>query len=285
MSSTNRFKVQDGTEIFYQDTHPSGYEGLTVIALAGLTRNSQDFDYLATHFDPNIRLVRIDSRGRGRSDWSEHTSYTVPQESADVLAVMDHLGIERAAIIGTSRGGLIALTLAYAALDRIVGVLFNDIGPVLELGGLQKIGDYLGIRPEAKTLQEMAETLKASRVGFNNVPDSRWLEEAENQYILGDDGVELQYDPALRTGFVESMVDVDEVPAMWPLFDMLEGKPLAVIRGENSDLLSAETVAEMKRRRHDMLTCTLKDRAHVPFLDEPEALETIRAWLVLCQQG
>ena len=285
MSSENRFKVQDGTEIYYRDTHPRDYQGLTVIALAGLTRNSQDFDYLATHFDPNVRLVCIDSRGRGRSDWSAHTSYTVPQESADVLAVMDHLGIERAAIIGTSRGGLIALTLAYAALDRIVGVVFNDIGPVLELEGLQKIGDYLGIKPEAKTMQEMAEILKASRVGFHNVPDSRWLEEAEHQYILGDDGVELFYDPALRTGFVESMVDVDEVPAMWPLFDLLVEKPVAVIHGENSDLLSAETVAEMQNRRPDMLACTLKDRAHVPFLDEPEALVTIKAWLALCKKS
>ncbi|CAM5182665.1 alpha/beta hydrolase [Oligella ureolytica] len=68
MSSENRLTLKDGTKIFYRDSHPNGYEGLTVIALAGLTRNSQDFDYLAAHFDPNIRLIRIDSRGRGYSD-------------------------------------------------------------------------------------------------------------------------------------------------------------------------------------------------------------------------
>lgn len=285
MSETNRLSLKDGTKIFYRDSHPSDYQGLTVIALAGLTRNSQDFDYLAAHFDPNIRLIRIDSRGRGYSDWSDHTNYTVPQESADVLEVMDLLGVERAAFIGTSRGGLIAMTLAYAALDRIVGVLFNDIGPVLELEGLRKIGDYLGISPKAKTLQEMAEQLKVSRSGFNGVPDSRWLEEAEKQYIQGADKVELFYDAALRTLFVEAMVDVDEVPPMWPLFDLLAEKPLAVIRGENSDIISAETVTEMQKRRPDMLACTVKDRAHVPYLDEPESLATISAWLDLCQKN
>ncbi|CAM5182673.1 alpha/beta hydrolase [Oligella ureolytica] len=124
-----------------------------------------------------------------------------------------------AAFIGTSRGGLISLTLAYAALDRIVGVLFNDVGPVLEMEGLRKITDYLGIAPEVNTMLEMAESLKVSRIGFNHVPDSRWLEEAENQYILGENGLQLFYDPALRTGFVEGMVDVDEMPPMWPLFD------------------------------------------------------------------
>lgn len=284
MSNENRLTLKDGTKIFYRDSHSIGYEGLTVIALAGLTRNSQDFDYLVAHLDPNIRLIRIDSRGRGYSDWSEPTNYTVPQESADVLEVMDQLGVDRAAFIGTSRGGLIALTLAYAAPDRIVGVLFNDIGPVLELEGLRKIGDYLGIEPEAKTMMEMAEHLKISRVGFNHVPDSRWLEEAENQYIQGEEGVELFYDPALRVGFVDSMIDVDEVPPMWPLFDLLEGKPLAVIRGENSDLLSADTVNEMQKRRPNIVACTLKDRAHVPFLDEPEALKAIDAWLKQCQQ-
>lgn len=282
MSSENKLKLKDGTHIFYRDSHPEGYEGLTVIALAGLTRNSLDFEYLAAHFDPKIRFLRIDSRGRGHSDWREAASYTVPQETADVLEVMEQLGIERVAFIGTSRGGLIAMGMAYAAPERIVGVLFNDIGPVIEMEGLLKIGDYLGIEPTAKTLEEMAAHLKASRHGFNHVPDSRWLEEARHQYLQGEDRVELFYDPALRQPFVES--NIEQNPEMWALFDLLADKPVAVIRGESSDILSAETVSEMQQRRPDLLACTLKDRAHVPFLDEPEALQTIQAWLKLCQQ-
>lgn len=287
MTTETRLSLADGTAIFYRDTHPDGYQGLTVIALAGLTRNSLDFEYLAAHFAPDLRLIRIDSRGRGYSDWSDPASYTVAQEAADVLEVMDQLAIERAAFIGTSRGGLISMTLAYAALERIVGVLLNDIGPVLEFEGLQKIGDYLGLQPQVKTLDEMAERLKASRHGFHQVPESRWLEEAQHQYRQGEDGVELFYDPALRQGFVESMVDVkaEDIPALWGLFDLLADKPLAVIRGISSDILSAETVLEMQKRRPDMLATTLQNRAHVPFLDEPEALATIRAWLDWCQQS
>lgn len=199
--------------------------------MAGLSRNSLDFEYLAAHFDPNIRLIRIDSRGRGHSDWTDLSLYTVPQESADVLELMDILGIERAAFIGTSRGGLISMTLAYMALERMVGVLFNDIGPVIDFAGLQKIGGYLGITPQAKTLAEVAESLKAERQGFHGVPDSRWLEEAQHQYVQTENGVALFYDPALRDGFMASMVDVDatDIPPMWPLFDLLADKPLAVI--------------------------------------------------------
>lgn len=285
MRTEQRITMPDGTTIYYRDSHPQGHEGLTVIALAGLSRNSLDFDYLAAHFDPQIRLIRIDSRGRGQSDWADPSTYTVPHESGDVLEVMNSLNLSRAAIIGTSRGGLIALTLAALAPDRLVGVLFNDIGPVLEVEGLQKIGDYLGVQPTAPTLEAMAEQLKASRAGFYNVPESRWLEEAHKQYYQGVGRVELMYDPALRDGFVSSMVDVDEVPPLWSLFELLADKPLAVIHGKQSDILSAATVAEMQQRHPGLLATTLADRAHVPFLDEPEALATIRAWLELCQQA
>lgn len=281
--SEHYLTMKDGTRLFYRDSHPQDYQGLTIIALAGLTRNSLDFNYLAAQFDPSIRLLRIDSRGRGHSDWADPSTYTVLQEAADVLEVMDQLAIERAAIIGTSRGGLIAMTLAYGHADRLVGVAFNDIGPVLEKGGLLGIGDYLGIEPEASTLEEMAQQLKASRQGFYHVPDSRWLEEAQHQYLLGEDGVTLWYDARMREGFLEAMVDVDEVPAIWPLFELLADKPLAVLRGENSDLLSADTVAQMQQRAPQLLACTVKDRAHVPFLDEPESLATLNTWLQQCQ--
>ena len=71
------------------------------------------------------------------------------------------------------------------------------------------------------------------------------------------------------------MVEAD----LWPLFDALQGLPLALIRGANSDLLSPETANEMRRRRPDMGFADVPDRGHVPFLDEPEAVAVIRDWL------
>jgi pimeloyl-ACP methyl ester carboxylesterase len=280
----NTVTVKDGTTIFYRDTHPTDYEGLTVIALAGLTRNSLDFDYLLSHFDPGLRMVRIDSRGRGYSAYADPASYTVEQESADVLEVMDHLGIERAAFIGTSRGGLIATYLATVAPERIVGVCFNDIGPVIEDTGLKDISNYLGVPPTAKNMNEMAELIKAGRTanGFKNIPDSRWLEEAKNQYIQVGGKIDLMYDPGLREVFIQNWVDEGVAP-FWDEFDRLVAKPLAMVRGENSNILSVETLEEMQKRRPDMLTCVIKDRGHVPFLDEPEALDTINAWIKSCQ--
>ncbi len=266
------FHAADGARLAFVDEGA----GLPVIALAGLTRAHTDFDFVAPHLDA-VRLIRPDYRGRGASDWTGAATYTVPQEAADVLALMDHLGLARAAILGTSRGGLIALALAAMAPGRLAGICFNDIGPVIERTGLEKIFDYVGRNPAAKTIDALVERFPRTMAGFVQVPESRWRAFAERLYDEGPRGLAIRYDPALRESFLAGFQGppVD----LWPFFDACAGLPLALIRGANSDLMSMETVAEMRRWRPDMIFADVPDRAHVPFLDEPEALAVIRDWL------
>ena len=269
---TRFFTTTDGTRLAYQDEG----QGLPLLCLAGLTRTMADFDYLRPHLPP-LRLIRMDYRGRGDSQWTGAATYTVPQEARDALDLLDHLGVERAAVLGTSRGGLIAMLLAALARDRLLGVALNDIGPVIEREGLGRIFDYLGRNPAAKSHEALAETLAAVLPGFANVPGHRWLEEARKHYRLTERGLQITYDPALREAFIAAF-DGPPVDA-WPLFDAMAGLPLALIRGANSDLLSLETVAQMQARRPDMIFADVPDRAHIPFLDEPEALAALRRWL------
>ncbi|SIR14306.1 Pimeloyl-ACP methyl ester carboxylesterase [Paracoccus thiocyanatus] len=274
MTAPGVFHAADGARLAFRDEG----QGLPVLALAGLTRDGQDFDYLAPHLD-GLRLIRPDYRGRGASDWTGADSYTVPQEASDALALLDHLGIQRAAVLGTSRGGIIGMLLAATARDRLLGLCLNDIGPVLERGGLERIFDYIGRNPAAKSHEDLARRLPAAMPGFANVPASRWLEEARHHYIQTPSGLRITYDPALREAFL-SAFDGPQVD-LWPLFDAAQGLPLALLRGANSDLLSPETAAEMQRRRPDMIQAAVADRAHVPFLDEPESLSAIQAWLAM----
>ncbi len=268
------FRSGDGARLAYLDEGA----GLPVIALAGLTRAHTDFDFVAPHLD-NVRLIRPDYRGRGASDWTGPASYTVPQEAADVLALMDHLGLEKAAILGTSRGGLIGMGLAAMAKGRLLGLCLNDIGPVIERAGLEKISDYVGRNPAAKTIDALVERLPRTMAGFSGVTDARWWAFAERLYHEGPDGLTLRYDPALRQSFLAAF----DGPAvdLWPLFDACAGLSLALIRGANTDLLSREVADEMCRRRPDMIFADVPGRGHVPFLDEPEALAVIRSWLAM----
>ncbi len=265
------FTATDGTRLAYRDEGT----GIPVICLAGLTRNGDDFDYLVPHL-PEVRLIRPDYRGRGASDWADHSTYSVPQEAADTIALMDHLGLERAAIIGTSRGGLIAMGLAAMIKPRLIGVCLNDIGPEIGASAIDDIMGYLGRRPVQKTYDAAALIRPKIMTGFAHVPPSRWAQEVRIHYREQPDGLHINYDPALRTAIENAGVSA---PDLWPFFDALDGLPLALLRGKNSTLLTQDTVDKMATRRPDMRVGVIPDRAHVPFLDEPESLDVIHAWL------
>lgn len=269
------YPAEDGARLAYRDTGV----GPPVLALAGLTRDGRDFDYMARRL-PEVRLIRLDCRGRGDSDWTGAETYTPLQEARDALALLDHLGIPRAAIIGSSRGGLLGLVMAATAPARMAGLCLNDVGPVLERAGLERIGSYIGIRPSVPTLAEAADRMPAAMPGFRNLPPLRWEEETVRRYVETRDGLELPYDPALRDSFESAMSK--PIEAAWPLFDACAGMPLAVIRGANSDVLSRETCAAMLARRPDLIHVEIDDRGHAPFLDEPPALDAIRLWLDRC---
>lgn len=267
------FNARDGLKIYYSDTG----SGLPILCLSGLTRDSQDFDFVTPHLT-GVRLIKMDYRGRGKSDWSDDfTTYSVPQEAQDALALLDHLGLGQAAVLGTSRGGLISMFLAATAKDRLLGVALNDIGPVIEQGGLDGIMDFIGRNPTVKTLEAAAKQRPNIMVGFHNVPESRWMEEMKILYHETEQGLQITYDPKLKDAVAQGFKEPQ--PDLWPLFDALKGLPIALIHGENSDLLSFETVAEMRKRNPDMIYARVADRGHIPFLDEAEALAALRTWI------
>ena len=270
-----RFTTSDGLSLAYEDAG----EGLPVLCLSGLTRNARDFDFVAPQILAGHRMIRLDYRGRGQSDWAEdHLTYTVVREAQDALELMDHLGLEKAAILGTSRGGLIGMGLAATAKDRILGVVMNDIGPVLEAEGLDVIMGYLGIHPNFPDFDTMAQARKRAMEGqFPGVPLERWRKEVTHTHKETPEGVRLNYDPKLRDAVIEAGAagDVD----LWPFFDAIAPLPCAVIHGLNSDLLSTATVDEMKRRNPELIVARVPDRAHIPFLDEAEAQAALATWL------
>ncbi len=269
---TQHFTTADGVRLAY-DVQGAGQP---LLCLSGLTRNMADFDYLLPHLS-GVQIIRMDYRGRGASDRARTSTYNVLHEAQDVVALLNHLGLARTAVLGTSRGGLVGHTVALLAGPVVTGLCFNDIGPVIERAGLARIAAYVGKKPAAQTLADHAGHLAKASPGFAKVPPQRWLDEARHQLRETPDGLQLSYDPALRKGVLDGL---KAPPAdLWPLFDALAALPLAAIRGANSDILSAATLAEMQRRRPDMITATVPDRGHVPFLDEPESLAVLHAFL------
>jgi pimeloyl-ACP methyl ester carboxylesterase len=272
----------DGLRLYAQDNGPLDSKVTSILCLPGLTRNSRDFETVVTWLAAGRRVICCDFRGRGRSQCApDPMTYRADVEADDTFRLLDHLGIMRVGIIGTSRGGIVAMFMAAKAKERIAGVFFNDIGPVLEIGGLLRIRSYLGKASVFSGWEEAVAALKDTNRGHEGLSEAQWLAFARR--VFREDGGRLvpDYDLKLGSAFPSTEdIAAGKFQPVWPLFDGLAGLPVSILRGENSDLLSAQTVAEMAVRHPGLDATIVPDRAHVPFLDEPEARAAIERWLV-----
>lgn len=252
---------------------------IPVVCLHGLARNARDFTQLAERLAKQRRVIALDFRGRGQSQWDETaTNYQAPTYVGDVVALLTHVGLERVIIVGTSLGGIVGAGLTHVNPSLLAGLVLNDIGPVIDQAGLDRIGGYVGAGAVWKTWDEAAAVLKTvNQVVYPDFTDQDWRTYAQNTCREQEDGTIAQdYDPAIAQGFAgESAANVE----LWELFDGIKDVPALVLRGELSDLLSAQTVAAMVERLPKLEAVTIPNRGHVPTLNEPESVTAIEAFI------
>ncbi|TIO07450.1 alpha/beta hydrolase [Mesorhizobium sp.] len=255
-----------------------------VVCLPGLTRNCRDFHELALHLSRRAesprKIVAFDYRGRGQSAYDPDIGhYNVGVEASDILAGLAVLGIEGASFIGTSRGGLIIHVLGAMRPAILRAIVLNDIGPVVEAGGLAHIRSYLERAPKPKT---HAEALGAQRgvhgSDFPALAEADWERMVAALYRETDEGLVSDFDPKL----VDTLTGLDftqKLPDLWPQFDALAAIPVLAIRGANSKLLSVETLEQMRKRHPHIETITVEGQGHAPFLETGGLPGAIAAFL------
>lgn len=276
--------AQDGLRLHVRDYGSRLAPNTPVVCLPGLARTAADFDDLARALatDPDMprRVLALDYRGRGLSDYDrDPRNYSLNIELADVLAVLTALDVAPAVFVGTSRGGILTMLLAGARPTTIVGAILNDIGPVIEPGGLVRIKSYVGKLPRPKSFEEGAEILRRLfGQQFTNLTDDEWLAYSRRSYKVDQRSLVPTYDVQLAKA-LEGIDFHRPLPPLWSEFDALGRVRLMVIRGANSDLLSEETVAAMRARRPDIETVTVPDQGHAPILSGAELLGRIAGFL------
>jgi pimeloyl-ACP methyl ester carboxylesterase len=283
------FQTADGPRVHYRDYPAVGAEsGPPVLCLHGLTRNERDFEDLAPMIAAlGRRVVVATQRGRGLSDADPKPErYTPAVYVADMLALLDHLAIPRAAFVGTSMGGVMTMIAAAQAPGRLAGAVLNDVGPVIDPVGLARIRSYAGAARSAASWAEAAEICRQiNGVAFpKETGETFWLTFARRIFREDAPGrIVLDYDPGIAGGLPPPSADAtpapEPVPDSWPLFEALKPIPTLAIRGALSDVLSTGTLAEMVRRKPDLVVATVPDVGHAPFLTEPAAWEALRAFL------
>ncbi|HEY1545769.1 MAG TPA: alpha/beta hydrolase [Xanthobacteraceae bacterium] len=282
--------AQDGLRLHVREYGERTARALPVVCLPGLARTTADFDPLAAALardsDHPRRVLALDYRGRGLSDHDADPSrYSIPVELGDLVTVLTARAVESAVFVGTSRGGLIAMALATVRPTAIAGVVLNDIGPVIEPQGLMRIKSYVGKLPQPATFAEGAETLRRLfGPQFPRLGETDWLASAHRTWRERDGGLALAYDPRLAEGLGALPLD-QPLPALWPQFDALANVPMMVIRGANSDILSAATLAAMQARRRATTVLEIPDQGHAPLLAEADTIARIADFIAACDKA
>lgn len=269
----------DGLVLRYRD-YPGAADRAPVLCIPGLTRNARDFEALAEALAPARRVICVDLRGRGQSDYAKDpASYTPLHYVDDLLLLFKAARLKKAVIVGTSLGGIVAMLLAAKAPKLVAGAVLNDIGPDVDPRGLARIRSYVGQGRSFETWMHAARALREQAADFYPAYEiADWLGMAKRLMVLGNNGrIAFDYDMKIAEPFNDPPPD----PAvdLWPAFRALAGRPVLTLRGQLSDILSAATVQRMKKELPDMAAVTVGKVGHSPTLGEPAALRAIKRLL------
>lgn len=273
---------------------PGGRDDHVVVCVHGLSRQGRDFDTLARALQPFCRVVAVDVAGRGHSDWlADPMAYQVPTYVADLAVLLQQLRAQRPGVridwVGTSMGGLIGMGVAAQPLLAPTRLVLNDVGPVVQWEALMRIGTYLGLDPDFDSMQAASDYLASISKGFGPHTPEQWR--ALSLPMLRERGgrVRLHYDPAIALPFkamtqgVETQALREAVrageAALWDLYDAIAA-PTLVLRGEDSDLLSMDTVRAMQARGPRPRCVSFAGVGHAPTLMADDQVRAVLDFLL-----
>lgn len=269
------YSSTDGLRLYCAVYAAAKSGGLPVLCLPGLTRNSRDFQALATHLSANHEVLAADLRGRGRSAWDGNAAhYQMPIYVQDVWTLLDIRRVSRVLVVGTSLGALMGMAMAAMKPDRIAGVVLNDAGPEIEPAGIRRITGYAGrLPPVSDWAQAAAQAKGVYGDALPGLSDTEWLDYARRAYRENEAGVPV---PDVDPKIAEALkTPSGSAPNLWPLFAQSQGVPMLVIRGALSDILGLGTVTRMLHEKPNLEYVSVPNRGHAPLLNEPECLTAI----------
>ena len=253
-----------------------------LVCAHGLARQGRDFDTLAADLATSYRVVCPDVVGRGRSDWlADPMGYAIPAYVADMVTLLARLDAETVDGVGTSMGGLIGLGVAALAHSPLRRLVLNDVGPVIEPTSLQRIGTYLGAPVRFSSLEEAADAMWAISQGFGPHSREQWLALTRPMLRPDGDGFKPHYDPAIAVPFKAITPEMAEAgqALLWQAYDSLM-LPTLLLRGAESDLLSAATAQAMTQRGPRARLHEFAGVGHAPTLVQPGQRQVVREFLL-----
>ncbi len=273
--SQDKFQAVAGLRLHHLDC--GGDSRPALICLHGLSGNAHNFDAPALHLTGRYRVVALDIRGRGDSEWGPPMDYNSQVYVNDLKEFLDALGVERATLVGTSMGGIVSMMFAGGYPARVERLVLNDIGPEIDPAGLQRIAEYISQAPERfDDLSQVASYYRTTYPPTAQLDETALLEWARWSVKPAEGGyLTWKMDPAIRRpprgGSAARPLD------LWLHFTRVMS-PILIVRGAESDILSADTASRMLKVQRARLV-EIPGVGHAPSLVEPAALAAIAEFL------
>ena len=248
-----------------------------LICVHGLTRRGRDFDWLARSLEERYRVICVDLPGRGQSDWlSVAADYQPSTYLQNAAALIARLNVEHVDWLGVSLGGLMGMMLAAQPKTPIRRLVLDDIGGYVGAEALQRIAAYVGQDPSFPDRAGLKAYMREINSGYGPLTDAEWEHLVTHGSRRDENGAwRLHYDPKLAEPFKEGF---SEPVALWPLWDLI-ACPVLILRGGESDILTAETAAEMVARKPGTQLVEFQGVGHAPMLMDPAQIDAVRRWL------
>lgn len=278
------YTSDDGLRLFAK-CYGAADAATTVLCMHGLTRNHKDFEPMISALSSSCRFICVDVRGRGNSDWDDNPqNYTPMKYAEDMITLLDAMKLQKVVLIGTSMGGIISMFLMKMIPERILGVVLNDVGPVVDPAGLRRISTYASAPKSVASWDAAAEAIAASQeIVYPDYTQEDWMAFARRTYREDEDGmIAPDYDPAIMNLFSPKRPGFLVRLAAWKLFSAMKARPLLILRGETSDVLAKKTARRMIKRHKNAKMFTVPRVGHAPILDETVAAMAIEAFLSAC---
>ena len=253
-----------------------------LVCVHGLSRQGRDFDTLARSLCTDYRVVCPDVVGRGQSDaLADPMAYQVSTYVADMVTLIARLNAATLHWVGTSMGGLIGMVLAGLPNSPIQRLVLNEIGPTIQPEAVARIGTYLGVPQHWATLDEAADALLAISQGFGPHTRAQWL--ALTRPMLKPDGAgfKLHYDMNIAQP-IRAMTPQDAAAGeavLWHSYDHITC-PTLLLRGADSDLLTAATAQAMTQRGPKARGVEFAGVGHAPTLIAADQVNAVREFLL-----
>jgi pimeloyl-ACP methyl ester carboxylesterase len=247
-----------------------------VVCVHGLARNGRDFDVLAEALAPTHRVLSVDMPGRGESDWlADPADYAFPTYLTTLTALIARSGAQSIDWVGTSMGGLLGMVAAAQRESPVARLVVNDVGPSIEPAAIARIGAYVGQAPTFETFDGIERYTREIAAPFGALTDAQWRYLTATNVRRGPDGRWcMAYDPAIAHAFKAAPAPQD----LWGVWDAIRC-PTLVLRGAQSDLLSAATAGQMALRGPRARVVEVEGVGHAPMLLDAEQMAPVLAFV------